>query len=77
MVRRGSAKPLFPGSNPGAASKLLPVGAAALQPPSKFGGFVCLEDHAAMPGAIYAFRVVLGETRASGAAGEVTVRTPK
>lgn len=40
-------------------------------------GRLVLQDHAAMPGALYGYRVRLGETRASGTAGEVTLQTPK
>lgn len=40
-------------------------------------GRLVLQDHAAMPGALYGYRVRLGESRESGTAGEVTVQTPK
>ena len=40
-------------------------------------GRLVLEDRAALPGALYTYRVRLGEDRASAAAGEVTLRVPR
>jgi hypothetical protein len=41
------------------------------------GGRLVLQDHAAMPGALYGYRVRLGEAYDSERAGEVTLQTPK
>lgn len=40
-------------------------------------GRIVFDDYASLPGALYTYRVRLGEDHASAGAGEVTVRVPR